>query len=44
MDVGKVDVAVLNAAWLGVFSVQLASYTGNTAVAGRGPENAPAGV
>lgn len=30
--------------WPGVFSVQLANYSGNTAVAGWGPANAPARV
>lgn len=40
----EVDVAGLGAAWPGLFSVQLANYIGNTAVAGRGPANVLAGV
>lgn len=40
----EVDVAGLSAAWPGIFLMQVANYSGDTAVAGRGPANAPAGV
>lgn len=40
----EVDVAGFSAAWPGIFLMQPENYTGDTAVAGREPANAPAKV